>query len=396
MSSKTEYPKVCAQCGIHFIAQKISTQYCSHKCSSRSYKQKKRATKVSIATIDVKEKSVPPIFRAENTHHFNPSDNNLTTLKQKEYLNVLEAAILLGVCRATVNNYCTSGKLKCVKMNRKIFIRRSDIDEIFNSAPKYAVTPRVTDPNRQPRDVKERGNNLSNEVMNTEFLSAKEAAVRFGVTVGAIHSRCRAQKVPWILFQGTRIYSATFLEALYKEEMVDESITEWYSTEEIMEVHSMTKSAVYSMVSEHKVPKKKNGAITLYSKSHVDKLIEARRGDTSIGSTYSTQDLFERYGLQPNYVRNFVYTNKIPRRKEEGKTLYSQSHFDEAIKRQNPPTVYLLIEAAAELFNQTAKHIYYLIEKHDIPTIKIDTRIRVQKVALDKIFNPKKLYSNGN
>ncbi|MFR9495392.1 MAG: helix-turn-helix domain-containing protein [Rikenellaceae bacterium] len=170
-----------------------------------------------------------------------------------------------------------------------------------------------------------------------------------------------------------------------KEEIIDESITEWYSNDEIMEVHNMTKSAVYSMVSEHKVPKKKNGAITLYSKSHVDLLVKARRGDTSIESTYSTQDLFERYGLQPNYVRNFVYSNKIPRRREGGKTLYSQSHFDEAIKKQNPPTVYLLVEEVAELFNQTAKHIYYLIEKHDIPTIKIDARIRVQKVALDKI-----------
>ncbi|MFR9578578.1 MAG: helix-turn-helix domain-containing protein [Rikenellaceae bacterium] len=344
----------------------------------------------------MKEKSIPPIFNTENTCHFNPSDNNLATLKEREYLNIDESSSLLGVERTTIYRYCVSGKLKCVKMNRKIFIRRSDIDEIFNSAPKYEVTPRIADPNRQPKEVNEKGNNLSNEVMNTEFLSAKEAAVRFGVTVGAIHSRCRAQKVPWILFQGTRIYSAAFLEALYKEEMIDESITEWYSTEEIMEVHSMTKSAVYSMVSEHQVPKKKNGAITLYSKSHVDKLIEVRRGDTSIGSTYSTEDIFERYGLQPNYIRNFVYTNKIPRRREGGKTLYSQPHFDEAIERQNPPTVYLLIEDAAEFFNQTAKHIYYLIKKHNIPTIKTDTRIRVQKVALDKIFNPKKLYSNGN
>ncbi|MFI3317070.1 MAG: helix-turn-helix domain-containing protein [Rikenellaceae bacterium] len=396
MSSKTEYPKVCAQCGIHFVAQKISTQYCSHKCASRAYKQKKRIEKVSIATIDAKEKSVPPIFRTEKSHNFNPSDNNLTTLKQKEFLNVLEAAILLGVCRATVNNYCTSGKLKCVKMNRKIFIRRTDIDEIFNSAPKYEITPRITDPNRQPKEVKEKGNNLNNEVMNTEFLSAKEAAVRFGVTVGAIHSRCRAQEVPWILFQGTRIYSATFLECLYKEEMVDDSITEWYSVDEIIEVHGMTKSAIYSMVSEHKVPKRKDGTITLYSQSHVDVLVKARRGDTSVGSAYSTEDIFDRYGLQPNYIRNFVYTNKIPRRREGGKTLYSQSHFDEAIERQNPPTVYLLIEDAAALFNQTAKHIYYLIEKHDIPTMKTDTRIRVQKTALNRIFNPKKLYSNGN
>ncbi len=33
----------------------------------------------------------------------------------------MEAATLLGVGKTTIYNYCTSGKLKCIKMNRKIF-----------------------------------------------------------------------------------------------------------------------------------------------------------------------------------------------------------------------------------------------------------------------------------
>lgn len=281
-------------------------------------------------------------------------------------------------------------------MNRKIFIRRSDIDELFNSAPKYEVTPRSTISSSNTKEVNEKANNLSNAIMNTEFISAKDASIRFGVSANAIHSRCRAQDVPWILFQGTKIYSSTFLENLYKEEMTDNSITEWYSMDDITEIHGMTKSAAYTMAYEYKVPKKKNGATMLYSKIHVDSLVKARRGDTSIESTYSTQEICEKYGLEPNYVRNFVYNNKIPRRKAGTKSFYSKSHIDEAINLQNPPNVYLLIEDAAEYYNQKAKQIYYLIEKHSLPTINIDGRIRVQKSELHKIFNPKKLYNNGN
>ncbi len=393
MSSKTEYPKVCAQCGKRFTAQKISTQFCSHKCASRAYKQKKRDKKVSIATIDAREYNLPPIFRTEKSQHFKPSENNLTTLKQRAYLSTTETAQLMGINRATAYRYCISGKFKCIRMNRKIFIRRSDIDELFDSAPRYEATPRITDSNT---NTKERVNNLSDGVMNAEFISAKEASVRFGVTVSAIHSRCRAQNVPWILFKGTRIYSAALLESLYKMDMSDESIIEWYTIDDIIELHDISKSAAYSMVSEYRVPKRKSGAITHYSKSHVDKLIETRRGDTSLESTYTTVEIFEKYGLQPNYVRNFVFINKIPRRKEGGKTYYSKSHFDEALSELNPPTVYLLIEDAAKVFEQTTKQIYYLIERYNIPTIKVDARIRVQKTALDKIFKPKKLYNNGN
>lgn len=396
MGSNTEYPKVCALCSTHFTAQKITTKFCSHKCSSRAYKQKRRNEKVSLATIEATEHSIPPMFRTEKSQQIKPSDNNLPILKQKEYLSVEDASQLLGIDRATVYRYCTSGKLKCIKMNRKIFIRRSDIDELFNSAPKYEVTPRIIDPNREPKEVKEKGNNLSNDVRNTEFISAKEASIRFGVTVSAVHHRCRSNDVPWILFQGIRIYSATFLEDLYKEEMIDESITQWYSVDDIIETYNMSKSAIYSMVSEHKVPKKKDGAITLYSKLLVDQLMKVRRGDTSIDSTYTTQELYEKYGLLPKYIRNFVFTNKIPRRKENGKTYYSQPHIDEAINKLNPTCIYLTIEDAAKFFAQTTKHIYYLIEKHDIPTMKDDQLIRVQKTGLDKIFNPKKLYNNGN
>ena len=280
-------------------------------------------------------------------------------------------------------------------MNRKIFIRRRDIDELFTSATKYEVTPRVVNGEATPK--RNSDSNLSMAVMNTEFISAKEAAIRFGVTVSGIHTRCRSNNVPWIIFQGTRIYSAPILEELYKTDEVDDSIVEWYNVDDIIEKYSMSKSAIYSMVSEHKVPKKKNGTTTLYSKTHIDELIKAREGDTSITSAYTAEDAYQKYGIDAKYVRNFVYRNKIPRKKVSGKTYYSQPHFDEAIIKENSPFIYLLIDEAVNEFGKTPKQLYYLIDKHEIPTINEGALMRVQKVALDKIINPKNLYNEyGN
>lgn len=201
MSSKTKYNKICEHCGVKFIAQKMSTKFCSHRCASHAYKQKKREERVAIANNDIKNQGVPPLFRQEISESINPSNNNLSTLKEKEYLSLAEVAQLIGIERTTAYRYCTSGKLKCKKMNRKIFIRRRDIDDLFESAPAYEVTPRV---------IKEKTTkNISMEVSEssepiTDFLTAQEASIKFGVTKDAIHRRAKTQNIPFVLYWKTR------------------------------------------------------------------------------------------------------------------------------------------------------------------------------------------------
>ena len=43
--------KICAWCGKEFEAQKLSTQFCSHRCSSLAYKDKKRQEKKLYSSL---------------------------------------------------------------------------------------------------------------------------------------------------------------------------------------------------------------------------------------------------------------------------------------------------------------------------------------------------------
>ncbi len=386
MSSKTDYPKVCTYCNSHFVAKKLSTQFCSHRCSSLAYKQKKRESRVTIAKIEVKNSNKPPILHQKNSHHFKPNDKIDPTLYMKEYLSLRDTAKLLAIGKSTIHRYCTSGKLKCIKMNRKIFIRRSDIEELFNAAPRYEVTPR----NRESSGVvetqmEERQEQTATPI--TDYISAREAAELFGVTKDAIHSRARTNKVPSVMFQKSKLYSRSHLEELYKRDQTHDALTQWYSVDEIVEHYKMSRSQVYGFVSDHKVPKKSDGGKTIYSKTHVDELLKSRIGDTSIESWYTVEELYERYGLKPSYIANFVYTNKIPKRRINGRGEYSKADFDRAIKERNPPTVYLKVEDAAKEFRTTTDRIHYLTTKHNLPKIKEERYIRVQKIAIEKIIN---------
>lgn len=144
MSSNSEYTKICSHCGANFIARKLSTKFCSHKYSQHAYKKWQREQRIEIAHKEIRDVNKPPLYKKEKFSEKNkPSEQNLSSLNQRDFLSVAQLACLIGTGRTIAYNYCVSGKLKCIKMNRKIFVRRKDLEELFNTAPLYEVTPRV-------------------------------------------------------------------------------------------------------------------------------------------------------------------------------------------------------------------------------------------------------------
>ena len=117
MSSNITIPKICVHCEKEFIAKTTVTKYCSHKCASRAYKQRKKAEKVNKVQKDEYEKSVG-------------IDMNL--IKSKEFLSIKEACLLIGVSRMTLHRYIKSNRLTVSKLGGRIIIKRIDIDNLLN------------------------------------------------------------------------------------------------------------------------------------------------------------------------------------------------------------------------------------------------------------------------
>lgn len=94
MSSNFEITKTCELCGSSFIARKLTTQDCSHQCSQRAYKLRKRDERIK-AVVD--NETVNLTSTKNTSNQFNPIQNDSTSLNRKWFLNVLEASELLGV-----------------------------------------------------------------------------------------------------------------------------------------------------------------------------------------------------------------------------------------------------------------------------------------------------------
>jgi excisionase family DNA binding protein len=118
MGSYIQVQKKCFHCGNEFTAKTLGTKYCSHICNSRHYKKIKREEKLGL-------------FHKEQNTKEKKEDNYNLIVQQKEFLNLDEAAKLIGASRRTITRLIAKEELKAGRIGRRIIIKRSEIDKLF-------------------------------------------------------------------------------------------------------------------------------------------------------------------------------------------------------------------------------------------------------------------------
>jgi excisionase family DNA binding protein len=132
MSSTIKLPKFCNHCGKAYIAQKTTTQFCSHKCASRAYKQRKREDKVNAEFKNQQEKIVAVTIPEQVQNLTTPQAGNHINLREKEFLSVAETAQLVGASRWTIQRMIKDNRLPASKFGSRTIIKRTSIDNLFN------------------------------------------------------------------------------------------------------------------------------------------------------------------------------------------------------------------------------------------------------------------------
>lgn len=169
MSSNIKVQRICNHCGIEFTAKTTTTKFCSSKCSSNGYKAKVRGLKVINCNNETKVRKSKP---AEE-------------LKQKEFLTVRDLATLLSSSTRTVYNLIKLGRLQAVNLSeRKILIKRSSIDELFD-LPKIELVPKSKTDLPKAYEIE-------------ECYNMNEAAEKFGVSLKALATIIEREKIPKI------------------------------------------------------------------------------------------------------------------------------------------------------------------------------------------------------
>ena len=175
-------------------------------------------------------------------------------IKDKEYLSVSETAFLLSIGRATIYRYLHDGTLKAFQTNGKTFIRRADIDALFDNSEQYRAKP-----NKERKPI-------------TEFYTIAEIKEKFSVKDTWIFKIVKENDIPKTLIRGKSYFSKRHIDRYFEKKGYGnmQNIQEWYSVKEIQEKYNLSLPAIYSFVSENGIPRKKEGRNVFYSKKHFD------------------------------------------------------------------------------------------------------------------------------
>ncbi|WP_418190035.1 helix-turn-helix domain-containing protein, partial [Alistipes putredinis] len=235
--SNIRIKKICEWCGQEFVAQKVTTKYCSHRCANLAYKQAIRAKRIQ---------------QEEQRIQIVKSEKPLMDIKDKEYLSIAQAATLLGLSLQAVYKMIYTGHLVAYKLSSRLsFVRQSDIEEMLKRNP-YKK--------RQPKDT----------LPITDFYTTNEIKEKFGVKDSWIFHIAKEHNIPRTFNRGKTYWSKKHFDDYFAKKAPDPEIKEWYSTQDMQEKFGMTLTAIYSFISKNAIPKKKVGIMVYYSKKHVD------------------------------------------------------------------------------------------------------------------------------
>ena len=332
-TSRIKVKRVCEWCGKEFYAQKLSTRYCSSRCNSNAYKAKKRAANVKEAE---RELSIKPT----------------SEIKEKEYLSVEQCAILLGLTRMSVYNLIYRGQLKATRLSSRLTrIRKADVEGMLTSGgykkwsgvaltledsskemvaePANAVTTNaesIKDATTEGSTNQSRKNATKSEI--TEFYTTKEILDKFGISNAWLFKMTKQHPVPKVIRMGKSYWSRRHIDALMKKKELDATITEWYTTEEMMQKFGMSTSAVYSFISENKIPKKRVKSQAYYSKRHVD--IAKGLIEPPTVEYYSIKEAMEKFQMTRDQIYHYAKRFNIPKQMEGKYVKYSKNEMDAA------------------------------------------------------------------
>lgn len=297
MSEKIDIQRVCAYCGGVFTAHKTTTTYCSHRCSSLAYKQRKREERIAgVKSIEVQVAEV-----------------QCRELDNKEYLSPSELATLLCVGRSTIYRHIKERQIEVIQTKGRTRIRREDIHSIFGIDNQHRARPIRRD-------------------TITELYTICEVMERYSVSESWVHKMIKDHNIPKVLRCGKSYVSCSHIDKLFAQSAPDPTIEEWYTVEDIEHKFNMSKTNIYHCASEHHIPKCKIGKAVHYSKHHFDIAQGVHKPPEE--EWYTMEEAMAKFELTRDSLYHHIKRNNITKIKSGRYIKISKKELDNIFIKQ--------------------------------------------------------------
>ena len=200
----------------------------------------------------------------------------------------------------------------------------------------------------EARDKVETFQNKASELEGREYLSVAETAVLLNVSRRAVYNliyrgTLRASRISgqWTVIKKSDIELMVAARPYQRQPkastavVLEEQISEFYTTKEIIEKFGVSNSWVFAQGKAHNIPKIYHRGKTLWSKAHCDRVFKVKQ-EPKEEEWISYSDVRAEYNLTHDQLHNYVKYHGL-RRKKIGKYTYILRSEIDALLR--PPTL---------------------------------------------------------
>jgi len=289
-------------------------KYCSEECAGKAKAARKKRQQDFLHAVE-------PALELQN----------------QEYLTFAKAAVLMGCSRQYVYKLVEQGKLPASRISSRMsFVRKADIERMLSANPYHRVLPTARPKKNKSTSPKasafslpshSKANNSKEEVL--DYLSGEEVMERYKVKKSWLYASAKRHQVPVCRIAGQNYYSRKHLDEIFGLAVDVESIEEWLTTPQAMELYGLSSASLHSYAHRHHIPTKREYGQTYYSKEHLDAL---RRTDlVSDDSYYTTEQVAAKYGMTKANVCHIVKVQHITKVKVGVKNLLPKVEIDKVM-----------------------------------------------------------------
>ena len=287
-------------------------KYCSEECQAEAKRIRKKRQQDLINDIE-------PIM----------------DLQCQEYLTFSKAAVLMGCTRQYVYKLVANGKLKASRLsNRMAFVRKSDIEKMFESNPYKRVIPCGKRKSNNKSKTAKKADKPEPPIGKEEsevldYYLGEEVMSLYKVKKSWLYTSAKRNKIPMCRIAGKNYYSKRHIDEFFGTAVDIHLITEWVTADDVEDAFNMSKSALRAYTYRHKIPTKREYGRTYYSKEHLEEL---RRTDLmSDDSYYTTEQVQQLYGLTSANICHIVRVHHISKVKVGVKNLLLKTDVERAM-----------------------------------------------------------------
>ena len=161
------------------------------------------------------------------------------------------------------------------------------------------------------------------------YINAEEISERYKQSKKWVHYLTRAKRIHRVQKAGFLFYDEKAVDEIFSKYTSVDTITEWYTTDDIEQIYDMTPVARRSFTHRHNIPTKKEYGITYYSKLHVD--FARNPGLQYAEEYYMVEQIMSRYNLEREAVYNIARKHRISKVRDGQFTLFLKSEVDKVL-----------------------------------------------------------------